>query len=201
MILFRVPTLLFFSAGRFSFPFAGHVAPRPLTDTHAPAVHCATLHCTTLARLRAHARIHARAPGRPGRPTTNDATRGPPAWLMTGRLLMSCVVMTTPHNHEQEPPRGERARSGRDRQRQRRCAHTTAVTPTETKRPYAPKRAETTKSRGMNDSRPWPMPRVAKARRAVVGRVHKTPPNHLPGISLSTPNPQYHASLRVMERP
>ena len=29
---------------------------------------------------------------------------------------------------------GERARSGRDMQRQRRCAHTTAVTPTETKR-------------------------------------------------------------------
>ena len=55
-------------------------------------------------------------------------------------------------------------------------------------RPYAPERPETTKSRGMNDS-PWPMPRVAKMRHAVVGRVHKTPPNHLPDISLSTPNP------------
>ena len=31
----------------------------------------------------------------------------------------------------------------------------------EKKRPYAPERPETTKSRGMNDS-PWPMPRVAK---------------------------------------
>ena len=39
----------------------------------------------------------------------------------------------------------------------------------------------------MNDS-PWPVPRVAKMRHAVVGRVHKTPPNHLPDISLSTPN-------------
>jgi len=58
----------------------------------------------------------------------------------------------------------------------------------EKKRPYAPERPETTKSRGMNDS-PWPMPRVAKMRHAVVGRVHKTPPNHLPDISLSTPNP------------
>ena len=40
------------------------------------------------------------------------------------------------------------------------------------KRPYAPERPETTKSRGMNDS-PWPMPRVAKMRHAVVGRVQK----------------------------
>ena len=74
------------------------------------------------------------------------------------------------------------------RQRQRRCAHTTAITLTDMKRSHAPERPETTKSYRMNDS-PLPMPRVAKSCRAVVGRVHKTPPNHSPDISLSTPNP------------
>ena len=48
-----------------------HVAQCPLTSTHAPVRH---------ACARTHARTHTH-----GRPTANDATRGPPAWL-TGRL-------------------------------------------------------------------------------------------------------------------
>ena len=48
-------------------------ALRPHTSTHAPAAHSATL-------ARTHARKHAR-----GRPTVNDATCSPPAWL-TGKL-------------------------------------------------------------------------------------------------------------------
>jgi len=48
-------------------------APRSHTSTHAP-----TTHFTTLAHAHARTRAH-------GRPTANDATCGPPAWL-TERL-------------------------------------------------------------------------------------------------------------------
>ena len=64
--LFRVPTL--FSAGHFSSLLAAHCATRYSQRT-AP---------------RLHARTHARTCVH-GRPATNDATCGPPAWL-TGSL-------------------------------------------------------------------------------------------------------------------
>ena len=66
----RVPTL--FSAGQFFILLLRHVAPHPLASTHAPAAHCATLHCLvpgshplfgrpfSRTHTHAHSRAHAR---------------------------------------------------------------------------------------------------------------------------------------------
>ena len=73
--LFRVPTL--FSARRFPFLFA----ERPTAPTYEHARTRSALRHDR-ARERTHALAHTHAQERP---TTNDATCGPPAWL-TGRL-------------------------------------------------------------------------------------------------------------------
>ena len=83
--LFRAPTL--FLAGQFSFLLAAHCAASAYQHARARSTlrHAGIAPRFITPRLRAHARTHARARTEHGRrPTANDATCGPPAWL-TGR--------------------------------------------------------------------------------------------------------------------